>query len=189
MRLSSLGGEKIKTKRQVTFFQANLTIQEAKLNVAQNDLNEAQAQLDEKQAELDKVQAMYDKAVQEKQVKLVEHRLSLFQGAIFKRVNRHWARKNRQFHLVLLARSSHISCLPGATSCSSSSVILSHDELTVPFPFGQESLKNCLFLTTGWRFYRALRHFMSLSVENPVSVLKIPQTIPLYVKCLQSELR
>ena len=68
------------------FFQANLTIQEAKLNVAQNDLNEAQAQLDEKQAELDKVQAMYDKAVQEKQVKLVDHRLSLFQGTIFKRV-------------------------------------------------------------------------------------------------------
>ena len=86
LRPSSLGGEKIKTKRQLTFFQANLTIQEAKLNVAQNDLNEAQAQLDEKQAELDKVQAMYDKAVQEKQVKLVEHRLSLFQGTIFKRV-------------------------------------------------------------------------------------------------------
>ena len=63
-----------------------MTIQEAKLNVAQNDLNEAQAQLDEKQAELDKVQAMYDKAVQEKQVKLVEHRLSLFQGTIFKGV-------------------------------------------------------------------------------------------------------
>ena len=76
----------MKTKRQVSFFQANLTIQEAKLNVAQNDLNEAQAQLDEKQAELDKVQAMYDKAVQEKQVKVVEQRLSLFQGTIFKRV-------------------------------------------------------------------------------------------------------
>lgn len=79
---------RLKTKRQVSFFQANLTIQEAKLNVAQNDLNEAQAQLDEKQAELDKVQAMYDKAVQEKQVKLVEHRLSLFQQTIFKRVKR-----------------------------------------------------------------------------------------------------
>ena len=63
-----------------------MTIQEAKLNVAQNDLNEAQAQLDEKQAELDKVQAMYDKAVQEKQVKLVEHRLSLFHRTIFKKV-------------------------------------------------------------------------------------------------------
>lgn len=79
----SLSGEKMKTKRLVTFFQANLTIQEAKLNVAQNDLNEAQAQLDEKQAELDKVQAMYDKAVQEKQVKRVEHRLSLFHRTIF----------------------------------------------------------------------------------------------------------
>lgn len=76
----------MKTECQVSFFQANLTIQEAKLNVAQNDLNEAQAQLDEKQAELDKVQAMYDKAVQEKQVKLVDHRLSLFQGTFFKRV-------------------------------------------------------------------------------------------------------
>lgn len=74
----------MKTECQVSFFQANLTIQEAKLNVAQNDLNEAQAQLDEKQAELDKVQAMYDKAVQEKQVKLVDRRLSLFQGTIFK---------------------------------------------------------------------------------------------------------
>ena len=99
----------MKTKRQVSFFQANLTIQEAKLNVAQNDLNEAQAQLDEKQAELDKVQAMYDKAVQEKQVKLVDRRLSLFQGTIFKIVKqtqgskKSWMRSGKELSYFMLA--------------------------------------------------------------------------------------